>query len=104
MLSFIQQPSTLEGSAGTVQQRSPSACFRSGQKAWRQSLGLRGYLHDRGYRAVSLDTGMEVEQVADAVVYALSQPAGVAVDLLELRPNIPTPRLFARMYCVLQPL
>ena len=30
---------------------------------------------------------MEVTHVADAVTYALSQPAGVAIDLLEIRPN-----------------
>lgn len=36
-----------------------------------------------------MDTGMEVAHVADAVRYALSQPPGVAIDLLEIRPNIP---------------
>lgn len=36
-----------------------------------------------------LDTGMEVTHVADAVCFALSQPPGVAVDLMEIRPNIP---------------
>jgi NAD(P)-dependent dehydrogenase (short-subunit alcohol dehydrogenase family) len=36
-----------------------------------------------------MDTGMEVAHVAEAVCYALSQPPGVAVDLLEIRPNIP---------------
>lgn len=39
-----------------------------------------------------MDTGMEVEQVGDAVAYALAQPAGVAVDLLEIRPNRLTPK------------
>lgn len=39
-----------------------------------------------------MDTGMEVAQVGDAVAYALSQPRGVAVDLLEIRPNILTPK------------
>ena len=38
------------------------------------------------------DTGMEAEQVGDAVAYAVSQPPGVAVDLLEIRPNILTPK------------
>jgi NAD(P)-dependent dehydrogenase (short-subunit alcohol dehydrogenase family) len=37
-----------------------------------------------------MDTGMEVEQVGDAVAYAVAQPPGVAVDLLEIRPNILT--------------
>jgi NAD(P)-dependent dehydrogenase (short-subunit alcohol dehydrogenase family) len=36
-----------------------------------------------------MDTGMEVTHVADSVCYVLSQPPGVAVDLLEIRPNIP---------------
>jgi len=39
-----------------------------------------------------MDTGMEAEQVGDAVAYAVSQPPGVAVDLLEIRPNILTPK------------
>jgi len=30
---------------------------------------------------------METEQVGEAVAFALSQPAGVAIDLLELRPK-----------------
>ncbi|MFT4519664.1 MAG: NAD(P)-dependent dehydrogenase (short-subunit alcohol dehydrogenase family) [Halioglobus sp.] len=38
------------------------------------------------------DSGMEVEQVGDAVCYSLSQPPGTAVDLLEIRPNILTPK------------
>ena len=41
----------------------------------------------------SMDTGMTVEQVADAVMYCLASPAGVAVDLLEVRPNVPTEKL-----------
>lgn len=39
-----------------------------------------------------MDTGMEAEQVGDAVAYSLMQPRGVAVDLLEIRPNIPMPK------------
>ena len=35
---------------------------------------------------------MDVQHVAEAVTYALSQPPGVAVDLLELRPNRLTPK------------
>ncbi|MEZ5501398.1 MAG: SDR family oxidoreductase [Halioglobus sp.] len=37
-----------------------------------------------------LDTGMDVTHVGEAVRYALSQPPGVAVDLLEIRPNVLT--------------
>jgi NAD(P)-dependent dehydrogenase (short-subunit alcohol dehydrogenase family) len=32
-------------------------------------------------------TGMETAQLGEAVAFALAQPAGVAVDLLEIRPN-----------------
>lgn len=34
-----------------------------------------------------MDSGMDVAHVGDAVQYALSQPPGVAIDLLEIRPN-----------------
>jgi NAD(P)-dependent dehydrogenase (short-subunit alcohol dehydrogenase family) len=37
-----------------------------------------------------MDMGMDVAQVGEAVRYALAQPKGVAVDLLEVRPNTPT--------------
>ncbi len=36
-----------------------------------------------------MDAGMTAEHVAEAVSYALAQPPGVAVDLLEVRPNQP---------------
>jgi NAD(P)-dependent dehydrogenase (short-subunit alcohol dehydrogenase family) len=51
--------------------------FSAGLEAWKDA-------------GTYMDTGMDVAQVGDAVVYALSQPAGVAVDLLEIRPNVPT--------------
>ena len=57
-----------------------SDALQAGLDAW----------HDSGPH---MDTGMEVTQVAEAVVYCLQQPAGVAVDLLELRPNQLTPKL-----------
>jgi len=37
-----------------------------------------------------MDTGMDVSHVGEAVQYALSQPPGVAVDLLEIRPTVLT--------------
>ena len=37
-----------------------------------------------------MDMGMDVTHVGDAVRYAVSQPPGVAIDLLEIRPNILT--------------
>ena len=57
-----------------------SDALKAGLDAW----------HDSGPH---MDTGMEVTQVAEAVVYCLQQPSGVAVDLLELRPNQLTPKL-----------
>jgi NADP-dependent 3-hydroxy acid dehydrogenase YdfG len=51
--------------------------FSAGLEAWKDA-------------GTYMDTGMDVAQVADAVSYAVSQPAGVAVDLLEIRPNILT--------------
>lgn len=35
-----------------------------------------------------MDLGMEVDHVGESVAYALAQPPGVAVDLLEIRPNV----------------
>ncbi len=35
-------------------------------------------------------TGMDVDQVAESVAWALTMPKGVAVDLLEVRPNTPS--------------
>jgi len=40
-----------------------------------------------------MDAGMEPEHVAESVVHVLAYPAGVAVDLLEVRPNQPIPKL-----------
>jgi len=40
-----------------------------------------------------MDTGMETSNVGEAVVYAALQPPGVAVDLLEIRPNILTEKM-----------
>ena len=55
------------------------AAFHAGLEAWQDSGSY-------------MDTGMEATQVGDAVVYAVAQPAGVAVDLLEIRPNTLTPK------------
>ncbi len=56
------------------------AAIKTGIDAWQGSGPL-------------MSIGMEVQQVADAVAYALEQPPGVAVDLLEVRPNQLTPKL-----------
>lgn len=51
-----------------------TAAFESALAAWKD---VGNYL----------DTGMDASHVGDAVQYALSQPPGVAIDLLEIRPN-----------------
>lgn len=62
--------------------------FADGWDAQAIAAGMAAWSHAGTY----MDTGMDVHQVGDAVVYALSQPPGVAVDLLEIRPNMPTPK------------
>jgi NAD(P)-dependent dehydrogenase (short-subunit alcohol dehydrogenase family) len=53
------------------------AAFESALAAWKEA-------------GTHMDTGMDVSHVGEAVRYALSQPRGVAIDLLEIRPNTPT--------------
>ena len=62
-------------SAGWDEQR-----LKDGMKAWHQT-------------GPAMDVGMEIEHVADAVVHCLGYPAGVAIDLLEVRPNQSVPKL-----------
>ncbi len=62
--------------------------FADGWNAEAVMAGFEAWAHAGTY----MDTGMEAEQVGDAVAYALGQPAGVAIDLLEIRPNIPMPK------------
>lgn len=72
-------------------------CIRPGA-AWTSfAEGWDGERLDAAFEAwkdtgTYMDSGMEVEQVAESVQYALCQPRGVAVDLLEIRPNVPTPK------------
>ena len=40
-----------------------------------------------------MDSGMESQHVADAVLHVLGYPAGVAIELLEIRPNVPIDKL-----------
>lgn len=55
-----------------------------------RSAGIEAWRRDAG---PGMDAGMQVEQVAEAVLYVLQQPPGVAVDLLEVRPNRRVPKL-----------
>ena len=54
--------------------------FRAALQAWQQ-LGTH------------MDTGMEPRHVGEAAAWCLSCPPGVAVDLLEIRPNRPAPKV-----------
>lgn len=49
-------------------------------------------LDDWAERGTYMDTGMDVSDVARAVLYALTQPAGVAIDLMEIRPTVRAPK------------
>lgn len=62
--------------------------FADGWEADALASGLEAW-KDTG---TFMDTGMDVSHVGDAVGYALCQPPGVAVDLLEIRPNVLTPK------------
>ena len=62
--------------------------FSDGWEATALEAGLQAWKDTGTY----MDTGMDVSHVGDAVSYALSQPPGVAVDLLEIRPNVMTPK------------
>lgn len=70
------------------------SCIRPGHAGtnfadgWDMEATMAGFEAWRDAGAY-MNVGMEVEQVADAVAFALAQPAGVAVDLLEVRPNRP---------------
>lgn len=69
----------------------PGGAWTSFADTWKpESLtaGIEAWHHAGTY----MDAGMEVEHVGDAVAYAVSQPIGVAIDLLEIRPNILTPK------------
>lgn len=69
----------------------PGSAWTSFSEGWNeQALGdaLAAWMDNGKY----MDIGMDVAQVADAVVYSLQQPPGVAVDLLEVRPFTPAPK------------
>ena len=70
----------------------PGAAWTNFADGWDEQLLIAGIeaWQDTG---PTMDTGMEVEHVAQSVVNCLSYPAGVAIDLMEVRPNIPVPKL-----------
>ena len=69
----------------------PGAAWTNFSDGWDSELLQAGF---DAWRQVgnTMDSGMEVEHVAQAIVHSLSYPAGVAVDLLEVRPNMPVPK------------
>lgn len=62
--------------------------FSDGWDAERLTAGINAWL-DTG---PNMDIGMEVEHVAESVWQSLSYPPGVAIDLLEVRPNTLSPK------------
>ena len=69
----------------------PGGAWTSFAEGWDPEATVAGF--EAWSRAGAyMDTGMEVEQVGDAVAYAIAQPRGVGVDLLEIRPNVLTPK------------
>ncbi len=69
----------------------PGAAWTNFSDGWDDELLNEGFDAWRKVGA-TMDSGMEVEHVADAIVHSLSYPAGVSVDLLEVRPNKPIPK------------
>jgi NAD(P)-dependent dehydrogenase (short-subunit alcohol dehydrogenase family) len=63
--------------------------FAAGWDANRLQRALRAW-HEHG---PGMDTGMQPFHVGDAVAYCLRCPAGVSVDLLEIRPNNRVPKV-----------
>lgn len=67
----------------------PGGAWTSFSDSWDKSAfeaGLAAWKDTGTY----MNTGMDASHVAEAVRFALTQPLGVAVDLLEIRPNVRT--------------
>ena len=64
----------------------PGGAWTNFSDGW-DTQALEGALAAWKDAGAHMDMGMEVTHVGDAVRYALSQPPGVAIDLLEIRPN-----------------
>jgi NAD(P)-dependent dehydrogenase (short-subunit alcohol dehydrogenase family) len=65
--------------------------FSEGWEAEALTAGLTAWQDTGTY----MDTGMDVSNVGDAIAYAVAQPPGVAIDLLEIRPNVLTEKMKA---------
>jgi NAD(P)-dependent dehydrogenase (short-subunit alcohol dehydrogenase family) len=65
----------------------PGGAWTSFADSWEQGATEAAFAAWK-HAGTHLDTGMDVSHVGEAVRYALSQPPGVAVDLLEIRPTV----------------
>ena len=70
----------------------PGAAWTSFAEGW-DAADLQAGVTAWQNAGPSMDSGMEPTQVADAVAFCLGCAPGVAVDLLEVRPNQPIPKL-----------
>lgn len=70
----------------------PGAAWTNFSDGW-ESEAFSAGLEAWGDSGTYMDTGMDVSHVGDSVAYALSQPPGVAVDVLEIRPNRRAPKI-----------
>ena len=70
----------------------PGGAWTNFSDGWDEKLLMAGIAAWQN-TGPTMDTGMEVEHVAQSVVSCLNYPAGVAVDLMEVRPNIPVPKI-----------
>jgi NADP-dependent 3-hydroxy acid dehydrogenase YdfG len=70
----------------------PGGAWTNFSDGWDEKLLMAG-IEAWQNTGPTMDTGMEVEHVAQSVVNCLNYPAGVAVDLMEVRPNIPVPKI-----------
>lgn len=70
----------------------PGAAWTNFSDGW-ESEAFSAGLEAWGDTGKYMDTGMDVSHVGDSVAYALSQPPGVAVDILEIRPNQRAPKI-----------
>jgi NAD(P)-dependent dehydrogenase (short-subunit alcohol dehydrogenase family) len=70
----------------------PGAAWTNFSDGW-ESEAFSAGLEAWGDTGTYMDTGMDVSHVGDSVAYAVSQPPGVAVDVLEIRPNRRAPKI-----------
>lgn len=65
----------------------PGAAWTTFSEGWNEEALMAGYKAWAHHFGDVADAGMEIAHVAESVCFALAYPPGVAVDLLEVRPN-----------------